>query len=141
MINGSFIQRRSFLKRTFMLAVSAFAGTACSLSFSPDLREVAKTATSLLRRPHLAKNIGRHYIQQNVATDSLTPEQLMTRILEGTAIDPGYASHFKLFKMDDEIRRKVRKDFTLERTAKIRGWLLSETEAQLCALLVLIDKA
>ena len=140
MIDSGFIQRRTFLQKSLMIVTTALAGTACSFIFSPNLKEVAKEATSLLRHPEMAANIGYHYLQQKYQADKPTVEEMITGILEGTAIDPSNASHFSLFNLDDELRAKVRKDFMLERIAKIKGWLLSETEAQLCALLVLIGK-
>lgn len=38
-----------------------------------------------------------------------------------------------------EVRRQISDDFEAERVVRVRGWILSQTEARLCALAALLD--
>ena len=135
MIDNSLKQRRRLLIKSLIVTASALAGTACGFKSTPSIEEVMQTAIRLLRHPKLAANIGRQYLQQYTDAGRLTSEQLITRILAGTAIDTGKPTSSSLFNLGQELTNKVRTDFSQENIVKVEGWLLSETEAQLCALL------
>ncbi|MFC1665952.1 hypothetical protein ACFL17_10090 [Pseudomonadota bacterium] len=123
-----------------MVMATALVGTGCSLNFGPSIEELAKKATALLRHPELAKQIGQQYLEQLTVLSKPNQERLVSEILAGTGIDPNNASYFSLLDLEDELTAKVRMDFTLERIVKVNGWVLSATEAQLCALLAIVAK-
>ena len=76
-----------------------------------------------------AVEVGRQYLGNSAAeTDSD-----ILRLLLGTREAP-FVSRTEL---DAFIKAKVRADFAAERVVRVRGWLLSCTEARLCALAAL----
>jgi hypothetical protein len=95
----------------------------------------ARLAT-LLAHSESAKVIGAEYLlkyPQEAHVDTLL-DQIDARI---TSSDVG------LFSTADQRLRKqldgvVRADFAADRIVKLRGWVLSATEARLCALAVLL---
>lgn len=42
-------------------------------------------------------------------------------------------------RMRREVLRQIHDDFETERVVRVRGWILSQTEARLCALAALLD--
>jgi len=134
-----FISRRSIIQKILILSAATMAGTACDINALLTIEEIGHESIKLLRLPFLAAIIGRLFLEKNAQFGSLPPEQLITQIFQGTSINPGKTNRASLVNMDEELRNKVRKDFENERIEKIDGWLFSRTEAQLCALLVLMS--
>ena len=91
---------------------------------------------ALLAHPESARVIGGEYLlkyPEEADVDSLL-EQIASRIVAG---DVG------LFNTPDHSLREqldgiVRADFAVDRIVKLRGWVLSTTEARLCALAALL---
>ena len=91
---------------------------------------------ALLAHPESAKVIGGEYLlkyPQEADLDTLL-DQIASRIV---------ASDVGLFTTTDQQLREplagmIRADFAVDRIVKLRGWVLSATEARLCALAVLL---
>jgi hypothetical protein len=123
---GDMIGRRQLLQGG-LLAPLAFAGAGLAprrAAASPAVRLVA-----VFREPESARVIGRAYLRQ-------APEEADSARLVAL-IHPGDCSSLG----DAELRRAViarqRADFGSGRTVLLDGWLLSRTEARLCALAAL----
>ena len=92
--------------------------------------------TALMSHPESAKVIGREYLvkyPQESDVDILL-NQIASRIV---------ASDVGLFSTTDQHLREqldgvIRADFAADRIVKLRGWVLSATEARLCALAALL---
>jgi len=91
---------------------------------------------ALLAHPESAKVIGGEYLlkyPQEADLDTLL-DQIASRIV---------ASDVGLFTITDQHLREqldgmIRADFAVDRIVKLRGWVLSVTEARLCALATLL---
>lgn len=92
--------------------------------------------TRLLTHQESARAIGLEYARQYPA--EARPAYLLGAITAGV---PGGGAAL-LAAPDGERRalldRAMREDFTAERVVKLRGWVLSATEARLCALAALV---
>ena len=92
--------------------------------------------TALLAHTESAKVIGGEYLlkyPQEATVDTLL-DQIASRIV---------ATEVGLFSPSDQQLREqldgvIRADFAADRIVKLRGWVLSATEARLCALAVLL---
>jgi hypothetical protein len=102
-----------------------------------DRREPAARLARLLRGRDSARAIGREYLRSLPRAASASV--LVNAIALGL---PG--GHSTLGAVGDaELRallaERSRADFGEDRTVRLRGWLLSETEARLCALAALVS--
>lgn len=66
----------------------------------------------------------------------LTPEENSPKILLDHLLSSSRFSDFLLFRRSP-LRDAIRADFTKGHTVNIKGWILSRTEARLCALRLL----
>jgi hypothetical protein len=91
----------------------------------------AERLAALLRHRDSAQRVGREYLKarpQEACAAKLVTE--LTRDLKlPTISDPDLRAHFN---------KRSKADFRARRVVKLDGWILSETEARLCALTSLI---
>lgn len=85
--------------------------------------------------PESAKVIGLEYLRT-------TPEEAHKAVLLELICRRSASNQSRLLKSDDPTMRRVlqkwiRKDFELGRTVFVNGWMLSQTEARLCAVTAL----
>jgi hypothetical protein len=124
--------RRSFLAGSLLL-VGATTGTtpASTEAWIPELGEriTSWRLSGLFEDPHSAGVVGRRYLEERsgqVDTSSLLDEVLPRGIRA---------------RPEAEIRTllaaRIREDFANRTTVEVGGWVLSETEARLCALVAL----
>ena len=79
--------------------------------------------------PHQAsaRVIGGKYLQQHPL------EKNVRHLLEGIAVSAARDRELML-----ALQQRIRKDYVEERVVKLEGWILSVTEARLCALTALV---
>ena len=113
---------------------SSLPGVAALRSSQQSLRSMQLVA--LLSHPESAKAIGSEYLRQypQDANVDVLLDQIASRL---AANDVG------LFSITDQSLREqldgmVRVDFAIDRIVKLHGWVLSATEARLCALAALM---
>ena len=87
---------------------------------------------ALLGHRRSAGVVGREYLR--VADAERTAEELLDRLVAGLpggreAVEP--ASRSELHEL---VVAAIDRDFADERTVRLRGWIVSRTEARLCAL-------
>jgi hypothetical protein len=92
--------------------------------------------TALLRHRESARIIGREYLRQY-------PHESDTQMLAGliaTACGGCDAPLLEAAEKEPQslLEQTLRRDFEAEKVVKIQGWILSTTEARLCALAALI---
>jgi hypothetical protein len=101
-----------------------------------NLNDVMNRLTHLITSPDSARFIGSEYLQSlpSSARNSSTMVHALCAISSSNPDD-----WIKLGDQDlrNLIDRQQRKDFEYNRTVKIDGWILSETEVRLCALATL----
>jgi hypothetical protein len=92
---------------------------------APRPAAVPRALLALVRRPESARVVGRAYLGRH-------PEEAdaarLAALLERQLRERGAAS------LGERVARRVRQDFAEGATVHVKGWILSRTEARLCAL-------
>ena len=125
--------RRHFLSRLLLsLPIVSFL-SACG--FGNNTQKAIDTLINLLRHHGVAAHLGRLNVETHPSLQSLTRKQLTSEILADIGLD------FDTFEQTDPelirqlLDERIRQDFTEEQVVTVDGWLLSQTEAKICALL------
>ncbi len=130
------MNRRSFLGLLAAALALPFRGYASLLArLLPGADPEALFAERLLQAfsaQASAAAIGRHYLSENPAEASRT--RLLAAIREHL---PASAVQTDAAALRHSIREVIRDDFARARTEDVGGWMLSRTEARLCALAAL----
>jgi hypothetical protein len=133
------INRRGFLKIAFgagglLLVQSRLLWIVSAWLKGQSLLSLRLAA--LLRHKESARFVGLEYLTSY-------PQEADEHALL-TLISSGFANGYELLDKagNDEMRellaRKIRQDFEDEKVVKLQGWILSITEARLCALTTLV---
>ena len=95
---------------------------------------VADRLRALVPAPDSARLIGRAYLAgyPDESGDDATLARLILADLGGG--DPRAPLPVDTRRLRETIAARVREDFRHGRTARVEGWILSRTEARLCAL-------
>ncbi len=136
---------RSYTTRRQFILAAAGAGVAAlavatrpwqALVASAPPRPVADRLAGLLESRDSARAIGREYLKlMPREADSATLVSLIAGGVPGGTSALTRASENELRQM---IAARMVGDFAGERTAELDGWVLSATEARLCALVALV---
>jgi hypothetical protein len=116
------------------VAAAAVAGPGCSGSSDRDVSEIARYLTALMRHPQEAAEIGDAYVKLDATVGPLSSSQLTELILQESGLGSSAELSVSLDEVGARIKDKVHQDFLDERVVEVNGWLLSRTEAMLCAL-------
>ncbi len=92
--------------------------------------------SGLLRHTDSARIVGREYLHRY-------PQEATVPVLLGLIAAEGTGGQAALSKVADaELRalldHEMRRDFSDEKVVQLQGWILSVTEARLCALMALV---
>ena len=91
--------------------------------------------TELLEHRGSARVVGREYLRG--ASGGLSARDLVDAITSGLPGGREAASAASRSELQQLLAARVRKDFEDELTVNLRGWIVSRTEARLCALTAL----
>jgi hypothetical protein len=120
------LTRRGFLAAAALAAIGgggALYRLQAGDEFDPELEQTEQVA-ELFDELAPARRIGRAYLEEHADEAS---ERTLVRLL-GNVWDDSPA------RLAAQARRAVRLDYESGRTVAVRGWILSVTEARLCAL-------
>ena len=112
MINETFIRRRKFLQRIFLVTAATVPRVGSGFSLGPSVEQIADQTTSILRYPDLARELGQRFLEQHPQIAALNLEQLVVGIFKGTAVDPKHATYFSFIDLDDEILEKEKQSWS-----------------------------
>jgi hypothetical protein len=127
-----------YTRRFVLLSIGCASGLslmprhvqARALRATPD--ELAATLSTLLYDRAAARRLGRLYVRQVSAEDDpRTLARLVVALPEAQQADAIALDHTSL---RHRIDARVRGDFASGTTVQLDGWVLSRTEARLCAL-------
>jgi len=131
------IERRAFLRGAGAATALGLAAPALLAFVAGCGREsaLARSLSGFFAHPEGARAVGREYLE--LALDEPDANSLLERLAGPqlrqwealAASDPA--------RLVQALRLQHRGDFAHERVVAIRGWVLSETEARLCALAAL----
>ena len=94
--------------------------------------EAARWRTQL-RSPESAVVVGSAYLAEVTQTDT----ELIAELAAAVGRPEGGVLDLSDGELGLRLRDKIRSDYGEDRTVRLRGWTLSRTEAQLCALYAL----
>jgi hypothetical protein len=121
----------------FLAGASTTRGIAQGARAAPDtLQPIDEALDRLLGRlfpvPDHAITVGRHYLREHPdqSRRAYFPDELQMELETLVAAD-----HDLMIRRIDELRQR---DFSAGRTVLVDRWVLSRTEAQLCALRALL---
>lgn len=134
------LARRRLIGTLALLGISGFIASSAPkarplVALAREHRVLAARIARCFRHKASARTIGRAYLVQ--APHEAEVELLLERILASMGATGGYRSRDVrlLFK---QIHRAVRQDFEGGHTIRLKGWILSQTEARVCALAALV---
>ena len=131
----TFLSRRAFLKT--VASTSLITGLPLSLvscGHEDSLEATARYLIGQLEFPETANKVGRLYITLTPEIEKQSYENLTENILSILDVELDTLSTENFSLLDEKIREKVHQDFVDENVVKLKGWMLSKTEAMLCAL-------
>jgi hypothetical protein len=131
------IHRRQFLLLALGVAGSVAAGSKLSGAAGGWLRQGSLRAklTALFIHQESAQAIGRAYLQSYPReADAL---RLEDQIAQGIAGGRTLLAAIDKPKVSKLLTDRIRQDFATDQVVKVQGWILSVTEARLCALTTL----
>ncbi len=131
MTNGK-ITRRVFIRAMAWLSTLGVAGADRALAGFGIFCPADAAHNLFFRHPESAAVIGREYLKDRPGeSDARVLGELISISSGGT---PDRTCRADPDDIRRRLRRRVRLDFEEGRVVKVRGWILSETEARLCAL-------
>jgi len=129
--------RRRFLKHTGVFLVTGLATSGSDNLISPDPHAIAAELIRLLHLRDQARRVGRSYLRANRSGEPDSVELLTRELLASLGLDVDHLGLVPADSLREAVMEKVHKDYADERIAVVDDWLLSETEARLCAILYL----
>ena len=126
--------RRLLIKAIFSGVLAASLLPACS-SQEPKNQLATETLTSLLRHHGVAAHLGRLHVEAEPELASMTKAQLAGDILSSINLNITKIDDTKVELISERLLAKIREDFAQEAVTTVDGWLLSVTEADVCALI------
>ena len=124
------MSRRLFTQRLMALLTLNAALPGCGLFGKPDQKTIIKYLINPLRHSDLYQIVGRRYLAAHPASR----EQLTRLILGRIGVDDAVLERSMLKQFESMLHSRIRRDFADESIFITDGWLLSQTEAMLCAL-------
>jgi hypothetical protein len=138
MSNDRVFSRREAIKFAVAAAVAALVQSQApgAVALQGAQQALPTRLTALLAHSESAKVIGGEYLRNY-------PQEANLDLLLGQIASRMAANAVGLLTMNDQRLREgldglVRADFAADRIVKLRGWVLSATEARLCALAALM---
>jgi hypothetical protein len=131
------MHRRQFLLLALGLAGSVAAGSKLSGAAEGWLRQgnLRANLTALFIHQESAQAIGRAYLQSYPReADALRLEDQIAQGIAGGRTLLATTSKPEVSKL---LTDRIRQDFATDQVVKVQGWILSVTEARLCALTTL----
>jgi hypothetical protein len=133
--NGGPTMTTIWITRRGAVATAAAGLLTALLPGAPALTEraagPAQRVLGIFRDREAAASIGRVYLRQRPEEHN---EERMLALLMGDASPASTGERLDEAALHAALRRRLREDFACGRTVWVDGWLLSATEARLCAL-------
>jgi hypothetical protein len=131
------IERRAFLRGAGAATALGLATPALLAFFAGCGREsaLARSLSGFFADPDSARAVGREYLE--LSPDEADPATVLERLAGAHLGEWEALASSDPERLVQALRLQHREDFEHERVVAIRGWVLSETEARLCALAAL----
>ncbi len=135
MKEGRGIERRTLLKGLGTTALSVAApGLVAALAGCARDEALTEALSGFYADPASAQVVGRAFLRR--FPEETDTDTLVQRLAGSQRRHWARLAASDSERLAEEVRARHRADFENERVVRIRGWVLSETEARLCALSV-----
>jgi hypothetical protein len=139
MSNNSALSRRDILKCAVVATLSLLVRPQLpqgALPFRARQMLLSTRLSALFGHSESAKVVGSEYLRRypQEADKDILLDQILSRFPPNDVGLYGTADH----RLREQLDRMIRADFAADRIVTLRGWVLSATEAQLCALATLL---
>lgn len=128
--------RRHLLRAAMLLGALGLPMGGRLRAASTTQDATAARLLSLLRHRTSARRIGERYLR--VAPDEASAARLVDLICDDVMPDRARLAAVDDATLRRRLRSRVQQDFARNRTVRVAGWILSATEARLCALAALV---
>jgi len=132
--------RRRFLVYSGVALLTGAGLSGSNTLVLPDMHAIALELTRLLQVRDEARWVGRTYLTNHPSGASPTVETLTRTLMEGMGYDIDHLTLLPLHSLKVSIIYKVHRDYDEEQITFVEEWLISETEARLCAILYLEER-
>jgi hypothetical protein len=131
------IERRAFLRGVGAATALGLAAPALFVLLAGCRREsrLFLSLAGFFADPESARSVGRAYLE--LASDGPDADTVMERLAGPQLAEWEALAASDPDRLAQALRDRHRSDFAHERVVALRGWILSETEARLCALAAL----
>ena len=131
------IERRAFLRGAGAATALGLAAPALLAFFAGCGREsaLARSLSGFFADPESARAVGREYLE--LTPDEPDADTVLERLAGAHLREWEALAASDPDRLAQALRLQHESDFAHERVVAIRGWVLSETEARLCALATL----
>lgn len=129
--------RRRFLKHAGVFLVTGIATSGSDTVISSDPHSVAAELIRLLHMRDQAGHVGHAYLKAGGDPNLPSVADLTRTLLERLGFDVQHLTLVPTGTLRSIVVEKVHQDYEEEHVAVVDDWLLSETEANLCAILFL----
>jgi hypothetical protein len=131
------IERRAFLRGAGAASALGLAAPALLALFAGCGREspLARFLSGFFADPDGARAVGREYLE--ISPDEPDADAVLERLAGARRREWEALAASDPERLVQALRHQHRDDFAHERVVAIRGWVLSETEARLCAMAAL----
>jgi hypothetical protein len=136
-MKAAILTRRGFLSMTCAIVATGFTGLRDLFAANNESRNaLASKLVDVFQDKESAAAVGREYLRiAPVEADAL---KLIELICAGRQERYAELSHISMRKVRSILLHRQREDFDKGRVVNVQGWILSETEARLCALAALV---
>ncbi len=124
--------------------IAQFAGGTCVLLLGagcsgPDDQVLADKLSSFLDEKPLAINVGKVFLQANKTEPPLSLQNILDVLLSKLELSRKELANLPDNSLQERLASRIELDFVEERVQRLKGWVLSETEALMCGLLILLN--
>jgi hypothetical protein len=126
--------RRGFLKAGLILGGASLVGGGLYYKQLMHSRARAEQLVYFLDYPDLAGVVGRDLLESDQALQPVSLEQMTGMVLQRINLSEAQLPGMTHSELLQRLQQQVHSDFVNEQIVLTNGWLLSRTEAYLCAL-------
>ncbi len=101
-------------------------------------RAIAEQLVYFLDYPEVAVTVGQGFLETDETLRANSLDQMIDKVLQSLDISKEQLPEITRSQLLEHMHRQVRSDFVNEQIVFVNGWLLSRTEARICAIQTLL---
>ena len=128
--------RRQTLRLLACLSAMGTSFFRCAIAHGKSFDDLASRLVRVIGNRESARVVGEEYLKSWPAEAGI--DRLVRLILWPKPVTSREDVQMSLADISALVRHRQNEDFSLERVVNVQGWILSRTEARLCALCALL---